>query len=78
MMNDLIIGHLDFVIRHFRFMRFDILTLFPAIFDGYLGQSLLKKGIDAGLIDVQLTTSAAGPATSTTKSMIALSGAAPA
>ncbi|HEY2413318.1 MAG TPA: tRNA (guanosine(37)-N1)-methyltransferase TrmD [Pirellulaceae bacterium] len=35
-------------------MRFDVLTLFPAIFDGYLGQSLLKKGIDAGLIDVQL------------------------
>lgn len=35
-------------------MRFDILTLFPAIFDGYLGQSLLKKGIDASLIDVQL------------------------
>jgi tRNA (guanine37-N1)-methyltransferase len=35
-------------------MRFDVLTLFPAIFEGYLGQSLLKKGIDAGLIDVQL------------------------
>src|SRR3954464_7126030 len=35
-------------------MRFDVLTLFPAILDGYLGQSLLKKGIDAGLIDVQL------------------------
>jgi len=35
-------------------MRFDVLTLFPAIFSGYLGQSLLKKGIDAGLIDVQL------------------------
>src|SRR5262245_46947154 len=35
-------------------MRFDVLTLFPAIFDGYLGQSLLKKGIDAGLIDVKL------------------------
>jgi tRNA (guanine37-N1)-methyltransferase len=35
-------------------MRFDILTLFPAIFDGYLGQSLLKKGIDAGLVDMQL------------------------
>jgi len=35
-------------------MRFDILTLFPAIFDGYLGQSLLKKAIDAGLVDVQL------------------------
>src|SRR5688572_13386136 len=35
-------------------MRFDVLTLFPAIFDGYLGQSLLKKAIDAGLVDVQL------------------------
>jgi tRNA (guanine37-N1)-methyltransferase len=35
-------------------MRIDVLTLFPAIFSGYLGQSLLKKGIDAGLIDVQL------------------------
>jgi tRNA (guanine37-N1)-methyltransferase len=35
-------------------MRFDVLTLFPAIFDGYLGQSLLKKGIDAGLVDVTL------------------------
>jgi len=35
-------------------MRFDVLTLFPAIFDGYLGQSLLKKGIDAGLIQAEL------------------------
>jgi tRNA (guanine37-N1)-methyltransferase len=35
-------------------MRFDVLTLFPAIFDGYLGQSLLKKAIDAKLVDVQL------------------------
>jgi tRNA (guanine37-N1)-methyltransferase len=35
-------------------MRFDVLTLFPAIFDGYVGQSLLKKGIDAGLVDVRL------------------------
>jgi tRNA (guanine37-N1)-methyltransferase len=35
-------------------MRFDILTLFPAIFDGYLSQSLLKKAIEAGLVDVQL------------------------
>jgi len=35
-------------------MRFDVLTLFPAIFDGYLGQSLLKKAIDAGLVDVEL------------------------
>jgi len=35
-------------------MRFDVLTLFPAIFEGYLGQSLLKKAIDAGLVDVKL------------------------
>lgn len=35
-------------------MRFDVLTLFPAIFSGYLGQSLLKKAIDAGLVHVQL------------------------
>ncbi|MCA9074439.1 MAG: tRNA (guanosine(37)-N1)-methyltransferase TrmD [Planctomycetaceae bacterium] len=33
-------------------MRFDLLTLFPGLFDGYLEQSLLKKAIDAGLVDV--------------------------
>src|SRR6187401_3618490 len=35
-------------------MRFDVLTLFPEIFSAYLGQSLLKKGIDAGLLAVHL------------------------
>jgi tRNA (guanine37-N1)-methyltransferase len=35
-------------------MRFDVLTLFPEIFQGYLGQSLLKRAIQAGLVDVQL------------------------
>ena len=35
-------------------MRFDVLTLFPDIFQGYLGQSLLKRGIDAGLVAVVL------------------------
>ena len=35
-------------------MRFDVLTLFPQMFSGYLGQSLLKKAIDRGLVDVQL------------------------
>jgi tRNA (guanine37-N1)-methyltransferase len=35
-------------------MRFDILTLFPEIFSGYLGQSLLKKAIDRGLTRVDL------------------------
>ncbi|MFO0944517.1 MAG: tRNA (guanosine(37)-N1)-methyltransferase TrmD [Planctomycetota bacterium] len=33
-------------------MRFDILTLFPEIFDGYLGQSLLKLSIARGLVEV--------------------------
>src|SRR6188768_468056 len=35
-------------------MRFDVLTLFPGIFGGYLGQSLLKKAIDRGLLQVHL------------------------
>ncbi len=35
-------------------MRFDILTLFPEIFSGYLGQSLLKRAIDAGRVEVVL------------------------
>jgi tRNA (guanine37-N1)-methyltransferase len=35
-------------------MRFDILTLFPDIFQGYLGESLLKRAIQAGLVEVHL------------------------
>jgi tRNA (guanine37-N1)-methyltransferase len=35
-------------------MRFDILTLFPDIFQGYLGESLLKRAIQAGLVEVRL------------------------
>jgi len=35
-------------------MRFDVLTLFPGLFDSYLDQSLLKKAIDAGLVEVKL------------------------
>ena len=35
-------------------MRFDVLTLFPEVFPGYLGQSLLKRAIDAGLVEVHL------------------------
>jgi len=34
-------------------MRFDVLTLFPEIFDGYLQQSLLKRAIEAGLVEVR-------------------------
>lgn len=35
-------------------MRFDVLTLFPEIFSGYLSQSLVKLAIERGLVDVQL------------------------
>ncbi len=34
-------------------MRFDILTLFPDLFESYLQQSLLKKAIDRGLVEVR-------------------------
>lgn len=33
-------------------MRFDILTLFPEIFESFLGESILKKVIDAGKLEV--------------------------
>jgi tRNA (guanine37-N1)-methyltransferase len=35
-------------------MRIDVLTLFPEMFSGYLGQSLLKRAIDAGILSVQV------------------------
>jgi tRNA (guanine37-N1)-methyltransferase len=35
-------------------MRFDVLTLFPEIFAGYLTQSLLKLAIEQGLVTVKL------------------------
>ncbi len=35
-------------------MRFDVVTLFPEIFRGYLGEGLLKRALDRGLVDVQL------------------------
>lgn len=34
-------------------MRFDILTLFPAMFQSYLGQSILKLAIQRGLVDIR-------------------------
>lgn len=35
-------------------MRFDILTLFPGIFEGFLSESLLKKGLEKRLLEVHL------------------------
>lgn len=34
-------------------MRFDILTLFPTMFDGPLGESIIKRAVDAGLLDIR-------------------------
>ena len=35
-------------------MRFDILTLFPEMFPGYLSQSILNKSIERGLVDIHV------------------------
>lgn len=35
-------------------MRLDIITLFPEMFAGYLGQSLLSKAIESGVVQVRL------------------------
>jgi len=35
-------------------MRFDILTLFPDMFPGYLGQSILNKSIERGLVEIHV------------------------
>jgi tRNA (guanine37-N1)-methyltransferase len=37
-----------------RTIRFDVLTLFPDLFQGYVSQSLLKLAIQAGLVQVHL------------------------
>lgn len=33
-------------------MRFDVLTLFPGLFDGFRSESLFKKAADAGLVEL--------------------------
>ena len=58
-------------------MRFDVSDPLPEIFQGYLGQSLLNKAIQAGLVDVRCTISAIGRKENTIPSTIALSGADP-
>src|SRR5438874_13219870 len=35
-------------------MRFDVLTLFPEMFQGYLTQSILKLALDSGLVSIHL------------------------
>lgn len=36
-------------------MRFDILTLFPGMFSGFVGESILGNACEQGLISIQLT-----------------------
>jgi tRNA (guanine37-N1)-methyltransferase len=33
-------------------LRIDVLTLFPALFDGFLGQSIVRRAIDKGLVAI--------------------------
>jgi len=35
-------------------MRFDILTIFPAMLDGYFGESIIKRARERGLLDVRV------------------------
>src|SRR6266852_6841118 len=35
-------------------MRFDVITLFPEIFQGYLSQSILKLALDKGIVTLNL------------------------
>src|SRR5688500_12448388 len=35
-------------------MRFDVLTLFPDLFQGYFSQSLLKLALERGLVSIHL------------------------
>ena len=45
---------MDSALRPAGRIRFDVLTLFPDLFSGYLTQSLLKLAIRAGLVTVKL------------------------
>ncbi len=35
-------------------MRFDVITIFPKIFDSYLGESLFKRAVKSGIVDVRV------------------------
>ncbi|MEY4731633.1 MAG: hypothetical protein RL681_579, partial [Candidatus Parcubacteria bacterium] len=35
-------------------MRFDVLTIFPRIFDSYLNESLFKRAIRNGIVDIRI------------------------
>jgi tRNA (guanine37-N1)-methyltransferase len=35
-------------------MKIDVLTLFPSMFDGFLGESIMKRAQDKGLVDIKI------------------------
>ena len=35
-------------------MRIDILTLFPHMFDGVLSESIIKRAIEKGLVNINI------------------------
>jgi tRNA (guanine37-N1)-methyltransferase len=49
-----IVSDFDIRISDFSAMRFDVLTLFPDLFQGYLTQSILKLAIERGLVQIHL------------------------
>ena len=36
-------------------MRFDVITIFPDYFAGFLGHGIVRRALEAGLLDVRLT-----------------------
>ena len=36
-------------------MRFDILTIFPNLFSGFLAESMVRRALDAGRVEIELT-----------------------
>ncbi len=42
----------DMKVKKTKPIRFDILTIFPKIFDSYFGESLFKRAVIAGLVQI--------------------------
>jgi len=42
------------VIAYDVLMRFDILTIFPSMFDGYFAESIIKRARERGLLDIRV------------------------
>ena len=36
-------------------MRIDILSLFPAMFDGPFGDSIIRRAVENGILDINIT-----------------------